>query len=449
MIMLPYLKLFAGLILLSLIATAQTQLTVYNHGQALVKETFSRELKAGQSKLEIENVAETLNPSSVKLSAKQDLQVIEQNYRYDLVNQNRLLKKYLGAQVTVILHNDKKVSGALLSYDDQALVLRGRSGTDIIQRDYIGSIKCPVPAERLYVRPTLEWTVAADRTGTYDLDLSYLTGGVSWRAEYIAIISEDDTEMELSSWINLNNNSGKAYENTKLKLVAGDLHRADQTMPRLAAQEKTLYALDRGIAVEERGFFEYHLYEIGFPVSVNNREEKQIQWLNPALVKTKKWFVYEGGNANFTNIPIKVSFKNDQETGVGLALPAGIVRLFKKDSDDALEFIGEDRLKHTSKDDLVSFEVGQAFDVKGKREVLERRSKQNKYREEDIRITLVNRKEEAVVVEVIQYVGYGNWKIINTSNDFEKLDAGRIKFVVPVPADSELNISYTAFYRLK
>ncbi|MCF6238212.1 MAG: DUF4139 domain-containing protein [Candidatus Marinimicrobia bacterium] len=431
------------------LGVSQTQLTVYNHGQALVKEQFSRQLPAGSSEIEIERVAEMLNPSSVKLSSKQGLQVLEQNYRYDLVNQNKLLKKYLGAEVTVVLQNDKKTSGKLLSFDNTTLVLKSRTGTDILQRNYVGSIKCPTPKERLYVRPTLSWSINTEKAGRYDLDLSYLTGGVSWRAEYVAVINEDDTEMDLSSWINLNNNSGKDYQEAKLKLVAGDLNRVRPQGERNFAEVALLQKSSRASVVEERGFFEYHLYEIGFPVTVNNREEKQIQWLNPTIIKTQKRFVFEGGNREFSNLPIKITFTNDSKTGTGSALPGGIVRLFKKDTDGALELVGEDNLKHTSKDDLVTFEVGKAFDVKGKREVLDRRSKQNRYREEDLKITLANRKDEAVEVDVIQRVGYGNWSIKNSSASFKKLDATRVKFTLSVPANTESVLTYTTRYDLR
>jgi len=257
---------------LAAIASEQTQLTVYNHGQALVKEQFTRQLSRGTSDIEIENVAETLNPSSVKLSSKMGLQVLEQNYRYDLVDQNKLLKKYLGADVSVVLQSGKKADGELLSYDNSTLVLKTRSGTDIIQRNFVGTIKCPSPLERLYVRPTLAWSVIAEKAGAYALDLSYLTGGISWKAEYVAVINDDDTKMELSSWINLDNKSGKRYIDAKLKLVAGDLHRAQPEGAMDFAAVARLQKAGRAAVVEERGFFEYHLYEIGFPVSVNNRE---------------------------------------------------------------------------------------------------------------------------------------------------------------------------------
>ena len=438
----------ACLLIITSLVHAQPQLTVYNHGEALVKEQFSRQVPAGVSEIEIENVAETLNPSSVKLSSKQELQVLEQNYRYDLVDQNKLLKKYLGAEVTVMLQNDNKLSGELLSYDNNTLVLRGRSGTDIIQRGYVGTIKCPTPSERLYVRPTLAWRVAAPKAGTYKLDLSYLTGGVSWRAEYVAVINQDDTEMDLSSWINLNNRSGKDYLQAKLKLVAGDLHRA-QPVNVLAVEQDFMYKTMRSAPVETREFFDYHLYDISFPVTVSNQEEKQIQWLNPTLVKSQKRYVYEGTGNQFSNIPIKIMFTNDKKSGTGMALPGGVVRLFKKDTDGALELIGEDNIKHTSKDDLVTLEVGEAFDVKGMREVLDRRNRPDKFSEEDIRITLANRKDEAIEIDVIQHVGYRNWKIQDSSQKFTKLDASRIKFTIPVPANSETSLTYTTHYSVK
>jgi len=443
-----HLRTLVCLLLLTNLLPGQTQLTVYNHGEALVKEQFSRQVPAGVSELEIENVAETLNPSSVKLSSKQELQVLEQNYRYDLVDQNKLLKKYLGAEVTVVLQNDNKLSGELLSYDNNTLVLRGRSGTDIIQRGYVGTIKCPTPSERLYVRPTLAWRVDAPKAGTYKFDLSYLTGGVSWRAEYVAVINQDDTEMDLSSWINLNNRSGKDYIQAKLKLVAGDLHRA-KSVNSVNMEQDHMYLAMRAAPVETRDFFDYHLYDISFPVTVSNQEEKQIQWLNPTLIKSQKRYVYEGTGNQFSNIPIKIMFTNDKKSGTGIALPGGVVRLFKKDTDGALELIGEDNIKHTSKDDLVTLEVGEAFDVKGMREVLDRRNRPDKFSEEDIRITLANRKDEAIEIDVIQHVGYRNWKIQDSSQKFTKLDASRIKFTVPVPANSETSLTYTTHYSVK
>ena len=437
------------LLSLVLCVAGQTQLTVYNHGEALVKESFTRTLSSGISEIELEDVAEAMNPASVKLNSAQQLQVLEQNYRYDLVDQNKLLKKYLGAEVTVTLQNDKKLSGELLSYDNVSLVISSKGGTDIVQRGFVGSIKCPTPLERLYVRPTLAWTVKVEQAGKRELELSYLTNNISWRAEYVAIINADDTQMDLSSWINLDNRSGKDYNKAKLKLVAGDLNRPRSALA-MQTMETDMVFKGRGVpVVEERNFFEYHLYDIAFPVTVHNREEKQIQWLSPTMVKTQKRYIYDGRGGELSNIPIKLMFTNDKLNGTGVALPAGVVRLFKKDTDGALELAGEDNITHISRDDLVTLEVGRAFDVKGKYEVLDRRSRQDRFREEDVRITLANRKDVALEVDVIQIVGYANWEIIKSTVSAEKLDATRAKFIVPVPANTEVILEYTSRQNLK
>jgi len=447
--MFRFTKVLTAMLLIASFSHAQTQLTVYNHGEALVKEQFTRQVPSGKSTLEIEDVAETIIPASVKLSGDDQLQVLEQNFRYDLVNQNKLLKKYLEAEISVIMQNDKKLTGELLSYNDKTLVIRGRTGTDIIQRSFVGSIKCPSPKERLYVRPTLSWDVNNSGAINQQLDLSYMTRLINWRAEYVAVINEDDTEINFSSWINMQNNSGKQFKNTKLKLVAGDLHRASNVRPSMAMQEDRIFKSRGSAVVVERDFFEYHIYEIGFPVTINNREEKQIQWLNPTLISAQKRYVFNSRNSELSNIPIKIIFINDEKTGTGMPLPAGVVRLFKEDTDGALELVGEDNLKHVSKDDKVTLEVGKAYDVKGKYEVLDRRSKQNRYKEDDIRITLVNRKDTAVKIDVLQGIAHQNWAIVNASAEYEKVDASRVKFTIPVPANKEVVLTYTSRVDLK
>ena len=427
----------------------QTQLTVYNHGQALVKEQFSWQLPKGVSEIELENVAETLNPSTVKLSSEQELQVLEQNYRYDLVDQDKLMKKYLGSEVSIVLRNNDKMNGELLSFDNLVLVIKNKKGIDIVQRGHVGSINCPVPSERLYVRPTLSWSVHSPKAQQMDLDLSYLTSSIAWKAEYVAVISDKNEEMELSSWINLDNKSGKDFDNAKLKLVAGDLNRA-RPKSRSRYQENAITLTARSVpVVEERNFFEYHLYEIAFPVTVHNREEKQIQWLSPTKIKSRKRYEFQGGGSSLSSLPVKIQFRNDEKSGTGIPLPAGMVRLFMKDTDGALELIGEDHLNHTAKKEWVSFNVGKAFDVKGKRVVMDRRSKQNKFNEEDIKVTLVNRKDIGVEVDVLQSGGYENWQIMNESMPFVKVNASLIKFTVSVPADSQVVLTYTTHQSMK
>ncbi len=439
-----------SVLLLCSLVQGQVQVTVYNHGQALIKESFTAVLKQGESLVQREDVAEKLIPSSVKLqSTRGSTTVLEQNFQYDLVDQNRLLKKYLSAEVNVLQQNGDKLTGELLSFDGSSLVIRSRTGIEIIQRSFVGSVRCPEPREKLYVHPTLEWRLASEKPGEETLDFSYLTGGMSWQAEYVAILGDAEKSLNISSWINLKNESGAVYDNAHLKLVAGELNRARKARGPQAREAVTVMRKADQFQVEERGLFEYHIYDVSFPVTLRNREEKQIQWLSPQEVQAEKHFVFENGNNEFQPVRVQVTFRNDEKTGTGVPLPQGTVRLFKRDTDGALELVGEDWLEHTSRDDEVNLVLGKAFDVKGKQEVTDRRLRQDRYREEDVRITLNNRKSEKVSVDVIENLGWANWEIRNATGPYEKLDARRARFRVSVPAESEQVVSYTYFQSYK
>ncbi|MCF7802405.1 MAG: DUF4139 domain-containing protein [Candidatus Marinimicrobia bacterium] len=424
------------------------RVTVYNDGQGLVKTRIQRDLPKGISSVELTDVATGLIPTTVKLAPANNqtgLRIIEQNYRYDLVNEDQLLNKYLGAEVEVILQNDEKVSGNLLSFTGSVIILQTRNRTEVIQRNFVANIKCPEPRERLYSKPTLQWLVEAATPGKFPLDLSYLTRGMSWQAEYVAELNDTENRLNISSWINLDNRSGARFDNAKLKLVAGTIHRA---------QDRDQYGAERVMmatrampkkAVEERKFFDYHIYEVNFPVTLANKEEKQIQWLQPKDVDVVKRYYYEHGNQEESNLDVRVKFKNDKKSGVGEPLPAGVVRVFKRDTDGALELIGEDNLDHTSVDDDVTLTMGEAFDVKGTRVVTDRESKREKYHRETVEITLKNRKEkESTPITVIEnFWAYGEWEIKDNSDPFHKRNANSIEFNVTVAPKSEKTITYT------
>ncbi len=424
------------------------RVTVYNNDQALVKTRIQRDLKPGVSTIELGDVAASLIPTTVKLSPANDsagIRIIEQNYRYDLVNEDQLLKKYLGADVDVILRNDEKISGKLLSYTGSVIILKTSGGTEVIQRSFVANLKCPEPKEKLFVKPTLEWSVEAAKPGSYSLDLSYLTSGMSWKAEYVAVLNNPENQLNLSSWINLNNHSGARFEDTKLKLVAGTLHRARQpNLLRGRGQYLEAAARPKQI-VAERKFFDYHIYEVNYPVTLNDREEKQIQWLQPKNVSVAKRYFYENGNERESNLDVRVKFKNDKASGLGEPLPGGTVRVFKRDTDGALELAGEDNLDHTSVEDEVTLTLGEAFDVKGARTVTGRSTKREKYHRETVEITLKNRKEkESAPITVIEnFWASGEWKIKDNSDPYHKRNANSIEFNVTLAPKSEKTITYT------
>ena len=439
-----------GLFISSLAAQdgADLRVTVYNDGQGLVKTQINRNLSQGVSSIELTDVASGLIPTTVKLAPSNNaagLRIIEQNYRYDLVNEDQLLKKYLGAKVDVVLQNDEKVTGDLLSFTGTVIILKTRSGTEVIQRNFVANIKCPEPKERLYVKPTLQWLVEADKPGNYPLDLSYLTSGMSWKAEYVAVLNDAENHLNLSSWINLDNHSGAQFDNAKLKLVAGTIHRAQQPQYGERAFMVMKDMTRAKPAVQERKFFDYHIYEVNFPVTIANKEEKQIQWLQPKDVQVEKRYYYENGNEQESNLDVRVKFKNDKASGVGEPLPAGIVRVFKRDTDGALELIGEDNLDHTSVDDDVSMTMGEAFDVKGVRVITDQSARREKYRRQTIEITLKNHKEnESAPITVVEHFwSWGDFEIKDNSDPYQKRDANSIEFNVTLAPKSEKTITYT------
>lgn len=424
------------------------RITVYNDGQGLVKTQLRRDLTKGVSTIELTDVASSLIPTTVKLSPIKDdtgIRIIEQNYRYDLVSEEQLLNKYLGAAVEVLLRNEDKVNGDLMSYTGGTIIVKTKNGTDVIQRSFVASINCPTPREKLFIRPTLQWQVNAASAGKYLLDLSYLANGLIWKAEYVAVLNETEDVLNLSSWIDLNNTSGATYLQAKLKLVAGNIHRS-RTKKFLAYDSEVMLARaapERDVV--ERKFFDYHIYEVNFPVTLNDKEEKQIQWLQPKDAKVEKRYFYENGNEQESNLDVRVKFKNDKASGIGESLPAGIVRVFKRDTDGALELIGEDNLDHTSVDDDVTLTLGKAFDVKGTRVVTDQSAKREKYQCQTIQITLKNRqeKETAPVTVVENFWAYGEWEIKDNSDSFKKRSANSIEFNVTLAPKSEKTITYT------
>ncbi|HCW75584.1 MAG TPA: hypothetical protein DHU63_03500 [Candidatus Marinimicrobia bacterium] len=435
---------------LSAQAEKELRITVYNDGQGLVKTQLQRDLTKGVSSIELTDVASSLIPTTVKLSPVQNntgIRIIEQNYRYDLVNQDQLLKKYLEANVEVVLQNGEKVTGSLLSYNGSVIILKTRSGTEVIQRLFVANIKCPEPQDRLYVKPTLSWLVESSKSGNYSMDLSYLTNGLTWKAEYVATLNDKEDNLNLSSWIDLNNFSGAAYQDAKLKLVAGTLHRAQES-PQFAfgseVRVQSMRAMPKKL-VEERKFFDYHIYEVNYPVTIADKEEKQIQWLQPKDARVEKRYYYENGNEQESNLDVRVKFKNDKASGIGEPLPAGIVRVFKRDTDGALELVGEDKLDHTSVDDDVTLTLGEAFDVKGTRVVTNRESKREKFHRETVEITLKNRmdKESAPITVVENFWAYGEWEIKDHTDPFHKRSAKSIEFNITLAPKSEKTITYT------
>ena len=423
-----------------------TYLTVYNKDLALVREVETLTLKKGVGTYSFTDVAAQIDPTSVRIRARGEpdlFRVLEQNYEYDLVSSDRIYTRYLDEEIRVFLgflEGGELLEGRLVSTSGRDIIIKAPDGrVNIISRQKIQRTEFPKLPEGLITRPTLFWLLESEKTGKVESEISYLTGGLGWHAEYVAEISEDESHLGLSAWISVENNSGTSFKNTKLKLVAGDVHRVRREFARMRPGK--LIGVGRDEApVEERVLFEYHLYDVSRRTDLANNQVKQILMIPPRDVIARKIyeFRWEGGSKA---VQVKIAFENREKMGLGIPLPAGVVRVFKKDVDETLQFVGEDRINHTPKDTEVRLIMGSAFDLTGERKVLDRKKITRFVTEEDIEITLKNRKEEAVEIIVVEKI-YGFWEIIHSSPDYKKKDATTVEFLVRIPAGGEEKVSY-------
>ena len=453
-------------------ASAQTegpQLTVYNQGLALVREARSLDLDSGLNTVQIRDVAARIDPTSVHfedLTDPEGTAVLEQNFEYDLVGTGKLLQKYIDQEIRVVQKDGTTRTGTLLSGAGDIILQNEDGGVTVLRLDDIREFTFPSLPEGLITRPTLVWLVDTVQEGTHDIELSYLTRGVSWQANYVLVLSEDDTEAGLNGWVTLDNRSGATYQDAKLKLIAGDINLA----PQQRAVPAPVYAVpdeagrDSGF-VEERAFFEYHLYEVQRPVTVKDNQTKQIEFVGGQGIPITKIYVYDGTAIRYypgqgpifeadygiyggnNKITVMLEFVNDEESGLGLPLPRGTVRIYKEDIDGSQQLLGEDAIDHTPRDETLKLTVGEAFDVVGERVQSDFRKLGRDVVEESFDITLRNHKDEDIEVRVIERLfRWSNWEIVSSNFDHTKLDSNTIEFKVPVSADGETTVSYKVRY---
>jgi hypothetical protein len=427
-------------------ADRELRLTVYNDNLALVSDSRTIQVQAGQSNVELADVPAQIDPTSVHLkSLSSPLVVLEQNFQYDLASPDRILQRFLDQPVDAALKAGDLKSGSLLSFDGATLVLRRPDGgVSLVTREQVSDLRLPKLPEGLRTRPTLVWLLQADKGGATPVELSYLTGGLAWHAEYVAVTDEKDTRMDLSAWVSLENNSGAAYPQARLQLIAGDVQRVPPPVTIMAGRGRekmmTLAAApDQGFA--EETFFEYHLYTLDRPTTIADRETKQVSLFPTASTPVKK--VYEfNGQVDAKKVRIILEAENKKELGLGMPLPAGKVRVYKKDSRGDLQFVGEDQIDHTPKNEKLRLGVGKAFDIVAERIDLAQERVTDKVTDRKVQVKLRNRKTEAVEV-VVQESVWGDWEIRDASLPSTRKDARTAEFRVPVPADTEVVLTFT------
>jgi hypothetical protein len=418
------------------VAAREIKLTVYNQDLALIRDTRSFDLTDGRNEVRVTDVAGRLDPTSVLLSGR-GLRVAEQNFEYDLAGTERILERYLDQPLTVVMEGGNAHSGRLVSVEPASLVLITNDATVSLSREQVERIEFPELPGGLTTRPTLVWTLFSEGGGKRDATLSYLTGGMQWHAEYVALVNEADNALELSAWVSLENSSGATYEDAMLQLVAGDIHRAVRESPEAMAMDGVRMSM-KAPAFQEESFFEYHLYTLDEPVTVKDRQTKQVTLFPTAAVGTvEKTYRYRGGERPI----VLLSFVNAKKNGIGMALPRGKVRVYKADSRGGAQLVGEDTIDHTPRDEEVEMTLGQVFDVAVERKVLDMRQLGPRVSEQEIEVEIRNHKDTAITVIVEERV-WGDWEILEATHEWKKESAYEVRFTVPVAADGTSTLRF-------
>jgi hypothetical protein len=432
--------------------------TVYNSDIALVRDVRELRLARGVGELRFMDIAATVNPATVhfrSLSQPSLLDVLEQNYEYDLLEPDKLLRKYVGRDVKLVRMQQQdgttrpeEVTARLLSYNNAPV---WQIGTEIITGMHADHIRFPELPQNLYARPTLIWTLENDGVERHRVEAAYLAGKLSWAADYVLNVGRDDKAADLDGWVTLNNGSGTQFRNARLQLVAGDLNRVRQEIGRMMD-----VAARAQVAAEapmhQETFSEYHLYTLNRRTSINNNQTKQVSLLGGTGVPVRKRYVVEGQNFYYRNTyhpgaPIKdvvhvyYQLKNEEKAGLGMPMPAGTVRVYQADTKGGVQFVGEDRIGHTPKDETLNLKIGNAFDVVAERNQTDFEKIAGNIYEVEFEITLRNHKTVPVSVEVNEPVG-GTWRMLRSSHEWTKTAAWATQFTVPVAANGTSVLNY-------
>ena len=431
--------------------------TVYNNNQGLIRDVRTLQLPVGAGDLRFRDVAAHVDPVTVRarsISHQDGFKVIEQNYEYDLMNADKLLDKYVGREITILdpacgsaSRPCREVSALLLSNNQgQVFQIDGR-----IYLGYPGIRVLPKLPEALIATPTLTWKYRNNQRKAQQLEVTYLTANLNWKADYVLALNKADTRADLSGWVTIDNKSGAAYRSAGLKLVAGSPHKVQPRPDRGVYAAEARMAAAGPPAFRQTELFEYHVYNLQGKTDLKNNQTKQIKLLEAAPVKVSKSYQVRGSASHFrrvrdsreqkTPVTVYIQFDNTQSNTLGRPLPAGIVRLYKADADGSYQYIGEDRIDHTPKEETVMLRVGKAFDLVAQRIQTDYRKLSDRQHESAWKITLKNRKNEAVSIAVVETL-QANWRILKNSHPFEQTDAFTIRFQIPVPANAEAYCEY-------
>jgi hypothetical protein len=438
---------------------AELSVTVYNSDIALVRDVRQLQLSNGVGHLHFMDIAATVNPATVhfrSLTEPSRVRVLEQNYEYDLLEPDKLLRKYVGREVTLMrtrqeggTTRQEEVKALLLSYNAAPV---WKIGNEIVTGMGADHIRFPELPDSLYSRPTLIWTVQNEGAARHRVEASYLAGKLAWSADYVMTVARDDRVAGVNGWVTITNGSGTAFRNARLQLVAGDLNRVRQELRKMSQDAAFRSQPAAEAAMTQEAFSDYHLYTLGRKTTINNNQTKQVSLLESAGVPVVKRYVVEGQQYYYRNhqhpgaplkdvVQVYYQFKNDKQGGLGLPMPAGVVRVYQEDSTGGVQFVGEDHIMHTPKDETLNLKIGNAFDVVCERNQIDFEKIAGNTYEVEYEITVRNHKASAITVEVNEPLG-GTWQMLRSSHAWTKTAAWASQFTVPVAANGTAVLKY-------
>ena len=468
----------AGL-MAQVVFSAEPALTIYNQDFAVVRDTVPLDLKSGVNNVRYADATARVEPDSVILrdpAGKHLLQIWEQNYRNDPVTQELLLSLFEGK--TIDFQNIRLKDNTQVREIVPGKIIRsgyvpgGGSEQPIIEVN--GKLQFTLPGTPLFpdlgddtvLKPTLNWLLQSDQPGKFDAEVSYITGGFTWEADYNLVSPEKGDTVDLIGWVTMNNQSGKMFRDAKIKLMAGDVNKIQpHVMDGLRFRTAAISGMGGNApAVTEKAFDEFHLYTLARPTTLLDRETKQVEFVRATDVKAPVIYVYDGapsyrfygglnydqgyGNEGNKKVRVTREFVNAETNHLGIALPKGKLRFYRRDADGQMEFVGEDRIDHTPRNETIRVTTGNAFDLVGERKQTNFRvDTSDKWLDESFEVKLRNRKKEPVEIRVVEHLyRWSSWDITQKSDDFKKTDAQTIEFRVPVKPDEERTVTYTVHY---
>ncbi|MBD3219719.1 DUF4139 domain-containing protein [bacterium] len=426
------------------------ELTVYTRDLALVREVRTVRMPDGEFQLEFRGVPEKIKPATLLIGGDRGLSVLEQNYEFDLMSRQSILEKYVGREVAWILEDGGRVSGRLLA-TAQGPVFEVDGD---IMFEMPGRIVLPSLPEDLRARPTLVWRVQRDDAAEADLDVSYLTSGLSWNADYVLQLDPEGVQADLRGWVTVENRSGSGFAGATLQLVAGDIQQVRQAMRPEMVMDAMMTKSGRAPQMESESLYDYHLYTVPWATDLPNNSSKQVSMLAASGLDVERIYTVRGASHYFRggtaddrqDVWVSYAFENREKNQLGLPLPAGVVRVYGQSGDGRQQLLGEDRIPHTPKNERVELTVGKAFDLVAERTRMDYERVADRVHRTTWRVELRNHKDEDVTVEVRESVG-GDWTMTRSSHAHEKVSAQELLFRLPVAADGETTLTYTVEVR--